>query len=202
MMEITQERIARSRTVALTMLVALAVLTLLLAAPTAWGHPDKGQSPPPYERSGETGMPDDTPGLSSSTLLQKAEREGSVRVIVGLQTDFTPEGRLTQLQAEDQREVIESAGEGLRAELAGTGYQTLREYDTVPYLALSLTPEALQAVQDSPRATTIQEDVAVPADLADSAPKFRPRPCGRTTSPEPARPSLCSTPVWTAFIRS
>jgi subtilisin len=169
----TQERIARSRTVALTLLVALAVLALLLAAPTAWGQPDQGQSPPPHERSGETGMPDDTPGLPSSALLHKAEREGSVRVIVGLQTDFTPEGRLTHLKAEDQRDAIESAGEGLRAELAGTGYQTLREYDTVPYVALSLTPGALRAVQNSPRATTIQEDVAVPADLADSAPKVQ-----------------------------
>jgi subtilisin len=155
------------------MLVALAVLALLLAAPTAWGQPDEGQSPPPHERSGETGMPDDTPGLSASALLHKAEREGSVRSIVGLQTGFTPEGRLTHLQAEDQREAIESAGEGLRAELAGTGYQTLREYETVPYIALNLTPEALRAVQDSPRATTIQEDVAVPADLAESAPKVQ-----------------------------
>ena len=105
----------------------------------------------------------------SSRLLEKAQREGSVRAIVGLRTDFTPEGRLSVAQAEDQREAIESAGTGLREELAGTGYRTLREYETVPYLALRLTPEALRAVQDSPTATTIQEDVAVPPDLAESS---------------------------------
>ena len=94
-------------------------------------------------------------------------------MIVGLRTDFEPEGRLSRPQADDQREAIASAGAGLRADLAGTGYQTVREYETVPYIALSLTPEAFRAVQDSPRATTIQDDVAVPADLAQSAPKVQ-----------------------------
>ena len=89
---------------------------------------------------------------------------------MGLRTDFTPEGGLSGAQAEDQRDAIQSAGEGLRTELSGTGFQTLREYETVPYIALKLTPEALRAVQGSPRTTTLQEDVDVPVDLADSSP--------------------------------
>ena len=122
-------------------------------------------------------MPDKPSGSQESAgtsdpsrLLGKAQREGSVRVIVGLRTDFTPEGRLSGAQVDDQRGAIESAGEGLRTELTGTGYQTLREYETVPYMALELTPEALRVVQDSPTATTIHEDVAVPANLQESAP--------------------------------
>jgi subtilisin len=121
----------------------------------------------PSGSEGSTGLSD------PSRLIGKAQKEGSVPVIVGLRTDFTPEGRLSGAQVDDQRAAIESAGEGLRAELAGTGYQTLREYETVPYVALKLTPEALRAVQGSPRATTIQEDVAVPVDLADSSPKVQ-----------------------------
>ncbi len=136
MMQVTQGRITRSRTVTLTMLVALAALALLLAAPGAWGQPNDVRSTSPSERSGETGTPADTPG-SASELLQKAERHGSVRVIVGLRTDFTPEGRLSGPQTDDQRNAIENTGAGLRAELAGTGYQTLREYETVPYIALN-----------------------------------------------------------------
>jgi subtilisin len=124
--------------------------------------------------SAETSGSEGSTGLSDpSRLIGKAQKEGSVPVIVGLRTDFTPEGRLSGAQVDDQRAAIESAGEGLRAELAGTGYQTLREYETVPYVALKLTPEALRAVQGSPRATTIQEDVAVPVDLADSSPKVQ-----------------------------
>jgi subtilisin len=122
-------------------------------------------------------LPDEPSGIQESTgpsspsrLLEKAQKEGSVRVIVGLRTDFTPEGRLSGAQVDDQRGAIESAGAGLRAELSGAGYQTVREYETVPYIALKLTPEALRAVQDSPRTTTLQEDVDVPVDLADSAP--------------------------------
>ena len=89
---------------------------------------------------------------------------------MGLRTDFTPEGQLSQAQADDQRAAIESARAGLQADLAGTGYQTLREYETVPYMALELTPEAFRAVQNSPTATTIHEDLAVPPDLTESAP--------------------------------
>jgi subtilisin len=122
-------------------------------------------------------LPDGPAGSERSTVLSdparligKAQKEGSVRVIVGLRTDFTPEGRLSGAQVDDQRAAIESAGEGLRAELEGTGYETLREYETVPYVALELTPEALRAVQNSPQATTLQEDVSVPVNLAQSGP--------------------------------
>jgi subtilisin family serine protease len=103
-------------------------------------------------------------------MLREAEREGSIRVIVGLRTDFVPEGRLNRAAAADQRNGIERVGTGLRSELAGTGYRTLREYDTVPYIALDLPPQAFRAVQSSPRVTSIQEDVAVPATLEESAP--------------------------------
>ena len=122
-------------------------------------------------------LPDEPLGSGGSTassdpsrLLEKAQREGSVQTIVGLRTDFKPEGRLNRAQVDDQRGAIESARAGLQADLAGTGYQTLREYETVPYIALKLTPEALRAVQNSPTATTIHEDVAVPPVLADSSP--------------------------------
>ena len=174
MMHIAQDTIARSRTLALATLVVLAaVLALLLVAPQAWGHPDEEvRSSPPPERSGETGTAADTPGPAPG-LLRKAEREGAVRVIVGLRTDFTPEGRLSRAQTENQREAIQSATEGLQKELSGTGYQTMREFETVPYIALKLSPDALRAVQNSPRTTTIQEDALEPATLAESVPKVQ-----------------------------
>src|SRR5215203_1023945 len=127
----------------------LILLAVLVSSTTVFARPlpDK-----PSGSQGSAGTSD------PSRLLQKAQREGSVRVIVGLRTDFTPEGRLSPAQVEDQREAIESAGEGLRSELSGTGYQTLREYETVPYIALELSTEALRAVQNSPRTTTLQED--------------------------------------------
>ena len=128
--------------------------------------PDTAQAPP--DQSSATGVTSRSP--EASRMLQKAEREGSIRAIVGLRTEFVPEGRLNRAEAAAQRRGIENVGQELRAELAGTGFRTLREYDTVPYIALSLSPRAFRAVQNSPRVTTIQEDVAVPATLEESAP--------------------------------
>lgn len=141
----------------MTILLILLVTFVSFTAVAAQPSPDR-----PSGSEGSTGTSD------SSRLLERAQQEGSIRAIVGLRTDFVPEGRLSRPQAVDQQNGIESAGAGLQADLAGTGYRTLREYETVPYIALKLTPEAFRAVQRSPRATTIQEDVSVPADLAES----------------------------------
>jgi len=130
------------------------------------GVPDTAQAQP--DQSSATGLTPRSP--EASRMLQKAEREGSIRAIVGLRTEFVPEGRLSRAEAAAQRRGIENVGQELRAELAETGFRTLREYDTVPYIALSLSPRAFRAVQNSPRVTTIQEDVAVPATLEESAP--------------------------------
>src|SRR5918995_2609954 len=143
----------------ITSLLILLVVLVSFTAVSAQPLPDE-----PSGSEGSSSMSD------SSRLLAKAQKEGSVPVIVGLRTDFAPEGQLNRAQADDQRGAIESARAGLRAELAGTGYETLREYETVPYIALELTPEALRAVQNSPQATTIQEDVAVSPTLTESAP--------------------------------
>ena len=128
--------------------------------------PDTAQAPP--DQSSATGVTSRSP--EASRMLQRAEREGSIRTIVGLRTEFVPEGRLNRAAAAAQRRSIENVGQGLRAELAGTGFGTMRDYDTVPYIALSLSPRAFRAVQNSPRVTTIQEDIAVPATLEESAP--------------------------------
>ena len=128
--------------------------------------PDAAQTPP--EQSSATGVSPRSP--EASQMLQNAEREGSIRAIVGLRTEFVPEGRLNRAEAAAQRRGIENVGQELRGALAGTGFRTLREYDTVPYIALNLTPQAFRAVQNSPRVTSIQEDVAVPATLEESAP--------------------------------
>jgi subtilisin len=146
----------------------MAYVLLLTAAPASQGQSfDNSDTQSP---AGTSVNSEQSETADSSHLLRKAEREGSIRTIVGLRTDFVPEGRLNRAEAADQRRGIESAGRGLQAELAGSGFRTLREYDTVPYIALNLTPQAFRAVQNSPRVTTIQEDVAVPATLEESAP--------------------------------
>jgi hypothetical protein len=64
-------------------------------------------------------LPDEPSGSGGSTVLSdpspligKAQKEGSVEVIVGLRTDFTPEGRLSGAQVDDQRAGDRERGRG------------------------------------------------------------------------------------------
>lgn len=163
-MRTTTHQVKRVGTVLIALL--LASMLSLIAAPVSQGQSQEGPAP-----TGEPPQADDQrQAPSSSKLLEKAEREGSVRVIVGLRTDFEPEGKLGRSAVDDQRDRIKNAQAGLRTELQGTGYQTLREYATIPYIALELPPQALQGVQRSPRVSSIEEDRLSSATLASSAP--------------------------------
>ena len=157
----------RSGTVLFALLLA-SVLSLI-ASPDSQGQSSEAPTPPERTpQADEHRQPSVPPGL-----LQKAEREGSVLVTVGLRSDFVPEGRLSRSGITDQRDRIKSAQAGLRNDLQGTGYQTMREYDTIPYISLELPPRAVQAIQQSPRVSSIEEERPIPAALAQSAPKVQ-----------------------------
>ena len=134
----------------------LASVLLLELAPVSQGQTSENaaaQTPDGRAVSSEQGAT-----LDHSRLFRKAEREGSVRVIVRLRTDFVPEGRLDRPEAADQRDEIQGARAGLQEDLGGTGYQIAREFKTVPFVALEASPRALEAIQRSPLATDVVED--------------------------------------------
>ena len=143
-----------------TVLLALilAYTLLLVVAPASQGQTSDLSETQPSSGTSANSEHDETP--NPSNLLQKARREGSVRIIVRLRTDdgFVPEGRLDRTEVSDQRDEIEGAQAGLQEDLQGTEYQTLREYETIPYIALNVSPQALQALQRSSLATDIVED--------------------------------------------
>lgn len=162
--------------------MVFAFALLLAVAPAGWGQSPDDEATR-TQADDKSGSEQTNEASNPSELLQEAKREGSVRVIVQLRPEFVPEGRLSQPEVVDQRNDIESAQEGLQTELQGTGYRTIREYNTIPFMALELPPEALEAVQRSPRVTDVIEDrleeayVEIPAsedldspDLAESSP--------------------------------
>jgi hypothetical protein len=153
-------------------LVAAMIVVAVLAGILGFEMPARAI---PAEAQAQTPDASDAaqPSPDTSRLLRKAEREGSVRVIVGLRTDFVPEGRLTRSRIADQREAIDDTRAGLRTDLAGTGYRTLREYNSVPYVALTVPPKALRALQRSPLVTSITEDVAFSPALAQSTARIQ-----------------------------
>jgi subtilisin len=150
--------------------VMLVVLAVTAATVSLIGVSARGASaqtdpqPPPGQRS-EIGE-----SMDSERLLRVAEREGSVRVIVGLRSGFEPEGRLSRPEAAEQRRDIAGARADLRADLRTTGYRTVQQFETLPYVALELSPEALEAAWSSASVTTIRKDRAVAPALATSEP--------------------------------
>ncbi len=148
-----------------TVLVALMLASVLLLA---LAPVSQGQTPDGRPAGGGQGGTPDHP-----QLLRTAEREGSVRVIVRLRTDFAPEGRLDRSEVVDQRDEIRDARAGLQEDLGGTGYRVAREFETVPFVALEASPRALKAIRRSPlagdvvgdRLNEVYEDKPVSGDL-------------------------------------
>ena len=156
-----RESIRLRRELLLVALIVVVVGAVLLAvganSPTeAQGLERQQPSAPPEIGAAQTTDQQQTP--HSSQLLEQAEQEGSVRVIAHLSTDFAPEGRLSRPEVADQRAEIASAQAGLQSDLQGTGYQTLRQYDTIPFIALDVSAQALRVAQRSPHVTDIMED--------------------------------------------
>ena len=100
--------------------------------------------------------------------LRSKAGTSAVRVIVGLQTRFTPEGALSSAAANDQRASVDQKTKEMLGALQGTKHDVIHTYDSVPYVALSLTAAALERLQKSGLAASLQEDEAVPAALAQS----------------------------------
>jgi len=92
-------------------------------------------------------------------LRQKAYDEGAVRVIVRLWVSVLPEGDLSGAEAvASQRRAIASAQSAVLTELAGASYRVIRTFETIPFLALDVSPGALQALEGSALVVGIEED--------------------------------------------
>lgn len=111
--------------------------------------------------------PQPSPALTA--LMQKAERDGAVRVIVGVQSPFTPEGRLDRAAAALQRVAIAQAQEAALDRLAGLPVDGVRRFTSIPFFAARVGRAALARLAGMPEVSSIQEDVAEPPLLAESA---------------------------------
>jgi hypothetical protein len=100
-------------------------------------------------------------------LMQKAQSDGHVRVIVQLNVAFRPEGDLEQPQlVQSQQQAIDSVQGSVLQKMAGTNTSLIADFSTIPYLALVVDAAALATLAGLPELVGIQEDVPVPPDLA------------------------------------
>lgn len=106
-------------------------------------------------------------------LAEKAQREGSVRVLVELDAAIAPEGALPdRASVVGQRSRIATAGRRLARDL-GNGGRMVRAFETVPWVALEVAPGGLDALERSAEVRRIAEDELSFPVLADSVPRIR-----------------------------
>src|SRR5688572_11836597 len=124
------------------------VLGATAIAPPAMGASAQRTSSP---SSVSAGAFDHTDAVASSEVFAQmravAGREGRVRVIAGLRTSFTPEGALSATARRGQRRAVVDAAADVRGVLEGSEYRVVQTYSTVPYIALELSPQALQQLE-------------------------------------------------------
>jgi len=112
------------------------------------------------------------PPVVPPRLLQAAAAEGSVRVIVHLGgIGAVPEAALSSASAvASQRQRIASAQDTVRRSLRGTSHGILRQYQTIPYLAIDASPDALRMVESLRGVVTaVNEDFVLRSALGQSA---------------------------------
>ncbi|MEX2394376.1 MAG: S8 family serine peptidase [Actinomycetota bacterium] len=100
----------------------------------------------------------------------KAKKDGKVSVIVGLRTVFVPEGAMPASVRGHQRSEIAKEQQDVRNDLVGHDYREIAAYETVPYIALSLSEKAVERLRTSNNVATIQLDAKRRASLTQSSP--------------------------------
>jgi subtilisin family serine protease len=99
-----------------------------------------------------------------------AAATGTVRVIVNLQLAWTPEPLLDAASRATQTMTIAARQDAVLASLAGTDHRVLHRYSFIPYVAVELGHDAIQALEGSGLAAAVEIDVADPVALGDSIP--------------------------------
>jgi subtilisin family serine protease len=104
-------------------------------------------------------------------LFAKAAEYGSVKIIVGFDIGFQPEGSLlSDAHIENQRLSIDFAQDDVLNMLAPYDVRNVKRFDYIPYMALEVDEAGLEALWRNPKIFSIHEDVPVPPALSDSVP--------------------------------
>ncbi|MEO1477804.1 MAG: S8 family serine peptidase [Bacteroidota bacterium] len=103
-------------------------------------------------------------------LAAVAQERGVVPVIVRLDVDFLPEGRLFTADVQRQRARLAERRDQVLRTLAANGVtvERVKRFETVPVVALSVTAEGLRFLAASPLVRFVEEDEIVRPTLATS----------------------------------
>ena len=117
-----------------------------------------------------------TTALSASAAVRSlratAAKQGSVRVMVGLRVPFAPEAGLPASAARQQQREIATASAAVRGRFAAAiarAPQGFRSYDSIPFLALDVTPSELDRLAADPAVLSIAPNMVLHPNIVDSS---------------------------------
>lgn len=113
----------------------------------------------------------DEQAATVQTLIDKAEANGTVRVIIGLNVPFTPEGELSGTQAvQIQQQAIQTAQNRVLQQIASYNSELVASFKYIPAMAISVDAIALDKLMSLPEVSMVQEDKLSAPTLASSVP--------------------------------
>jgi subtilisin len=101
-------------------------------------------------------------------LIEKANRKGAARVIVGFKGDYQPEGDLTESERGDQQRKIKTEQENFLNRHTGKRVDKIKKFDFIPFLAFEADAAALEQIRADERVEYIEEDELAEPTLAES----------------------------------
>ncbi|MBM4268989.1 MAG: hypothetical protein FJ144_20670 [Deltaproteobacteria bacterium] len=107
----------------------------------------------------------------AADLMARARRDGSVRVLARLPVAPQPLAlRGTRAGDEANRIAIRGARDRLEEDLADTGWEVTRPFESIPYVALDVGPDALARLQLTDKIEALGEDRLEKVLLRESVP--------------------------------
>ena len=107
--------------------------------------------------------------MDVAALRDLVRRRGSAAVIAGLAVPFRPEGELGRSDGiAAQRQAIAATREAVLDRLAGHDVRTVKRFETVPYVALTVDAAGLEALLADPDVFEVHEDAWMRTSLAES----------------------------------
>ena len=156
-----------SRLATSTVAAAAVLLTAAGVAAADPPRPPAGAPEPTFPaQTAPTVTPDELPTLpvpasapaTWERLKARAGKDGTVRVIVGLNVRVRPEGKLNLTKRALQRETVGVRRAGMLRVLRGRRYSHVKDFSPVPFVAMHVSRDALDALQRSSDVANIAED--------------------------------------------
>jgi subtilisin family serine protease len=104
-------------------------------------------------------------------LIAKAEDSGTVRVIIGLRTNYSPEGFLADdSKREAQRDAIAEVQNNLIEKIKGYRIESVKQFEFIPFMAMEVDSIALGQIKQLAEVNSLEEDELADPTMQQSIP--------------------------------